>query len=182
MSHSNFPPFCFCYCLCAGGVRRLPARVGFSFGGKQQKKRALLAPTPSKVLWRHRKPPPQLAQKNAHSCLTQNCSGCCLVRHHWQKRSHLPSSTVQPQTRPLSPQFPPEQPLSLRLRRTADAQNLLIKILHWKQFILSQESDDAITTIYTKIGGVGHTKLKINWRFLNPPYSSTNCPGLIPKK
>jgi len=32
---------------------------------------------------------------------------------------------------PSLPQFPPEQPLSLKLRRTADAQNLLIKILHW---------------------------------------------------
>jgi len=32
---------------------------------------------------------------------------------------------------PSPPQFPPEQPLSLKLRRTADAQNLLIKILHW---------------------------------------------------
>ena len=41
----KFPAVLFLLLSLCRGVRRLPARVGFSFGGKQQKKRALLAST-----------------------------------------------------------------------------------------------------------------------------------------
>ena len=177
MNHSNFPPFCFCYCLCAGGFADcLPASVFLLVESSRRKELSSL-PLPAKYYDVIRSRHPNLPRKTR---TWHNCPGCCLVCHHWQKRSHLPSSTVQPQTRPLSPSIPSRaasepQTTTDGWRPKSSHKNPPLVTIHTPKKATTQ-----LLPFIPKLVGLD-IKLKINWRFWIP-YSLTNCPGLIPKK